>query len=374
MRVLPSLLAAGILSGFAAAACAQGVGQTNGWYLGASLGESILPKQTLSTPDSTFGGKIKESNLLGPALQGVAGYGLGSWRIEEELGWTQNGVSHLYNVPFANGTQRGSITNYSAMTNVLYDIPTGWQYFPILTIGAGLGAVDVKANSIHSETGVPFSNDNSWVGAAQLIVGEQLPLTDQLSLAIDGRFRQTDKASWQESTGFANPAHNATFYEHSYALNFGFIYKFNAPPQPMMAAASPPPPPPPAPAPKPMTAAAPPPPPPPATPRAYMVFFDFDKSNISGDAEKVLAMAAANAKKLGATQITLTGHTDTVGSDKYNMALSLRRANAVKAVLVKQGIPANEIAVVGKGKADLLVPTPDGVREPKNRRVEIVLP
>ncbi|MDY0240902.1 MAG: OmpA family protein, partial [Rhodospirillaceae bacterium] len=59
--------------------------------------------------------------------------------------------------------------------------------------------------------------------------------------------------------------------------------------------------------------------------------------------------------------------------DAYNMALSLRRANAVKAELVKLGIPANEISVVGKGKADPLVPTADGVREPQNRRVQINL-
>jgi outer membrane protein OmpA-like peptidoglycan-associated protein len=70
----------------------------------------------------------------------------------------------------------------------------------------------------------------------------------------------------------------------------------------------------------------------------------------------------------------LTGYTDSTGSAKYNMALSLRRASAVKASLVRLGTPADEISVVGKGKGDQLVPTGDGVREPQNRRVLIVLP
>ena len=55
------------------------------------------------------------------------------------------------------------------------------------------------------------------------------------------------------------------------------------------------------------------------------------------------------------------------------MALSIRRANAVKDALVRAGIPANQIAVIGKGESDPLVPTADGVREPQNRRVEILL-
>jgi OOP family OmpA-OmpF porin len=68
----------------------------------------------------------------------------------------------------------------------------------------------------------------------------------------------------------------------------------------------------------------------------------------------------------------VTGHTDTVGSDAYNMRLSRRRAESVAAELEKQGVPSAEIAIVAKGKHDLLVPTADGVKEPQNRRVQIV--
>ncbi len=69
----------------------------------------------------------------------------------------------------------------------------------------------------------------------------------------------------------------------------------------------------------------------------------------------------------------MTGHTDTVGSAKYNQALSERRAAAVKGQLVLDGVAAGEITATGVGKSGLLVPTADGVREPQNRRAEIVL-
>ena len=72
------------------------------------------------------------------------------------------------------------------------------------------------------------------------------------------------------------------------------------------------------------------------------------------------------------SQLTVTGHTDTVGSDAYNMRLSRRRAESVAAQLEKDGIASSEIEIVAKGKRDLLVPTKDGVREPQNRRVQIV--
>ena len=69
----------------------------------------------------------------------------------------------------------------------------------------------------------------------------------------------------------------------------------------------------------------------------------------------------------------MTGHTDTVGSAAYNQALSERRAASVQRVLVADGVPGGEITTIGVGKTGLLVPTADGVREPQNRRAEIVL-
>jgi iron complex outermembrane receptor protein len=107
-------------------------------------------------------------------------------------------------------------------------------------------------------------------------------------------------------------------------------------------------------------------------PRSYLVFFDFNKSDLTLQATQIVGAAAKNAGPAHVTQLTVTGHTDTVGSDAYNMRLSRRRAESVAAELEKDGIPSSEIEIVAKGKRDLLVPTADGVKEPQNRRVQIV--
>jgi iron complex outermembrane receptor protein len=108
------------------------------------------------------------------------------------------------------------------------------------------------------------------------------------------------------------------------------------------------------------------------TPKSYLVFFDFNKSDLTSQATAIVDQAAANAGPAKVTKLEVTGHTDTVGSDAYNMRLSRRRAESVAAELEKKGIPSSEIEIVAKGKRDLLVPTADGVKEPQNRRVQIV--
>jgi outer membrane protein OmpA-like peptidoglycan-associated protein len=109
-----------------------------------------------------------------------------------------------------------------------------------------------------------------------------------------------------------------------------------------------------------------------ARPTSFMVFFDWDRSDLSPQALSTIGQAAQAFKSNGTARITAIGHTDTSGPGDYNLALSLRRASAVQNVLIQDGVPAQAIGVVGRGKADLLVQTGDGVREPQNRRVEIV--
>jgi iron complex outermembrane receptor protein len=107
-------------------------------------------------------------------------------------------------------------------------------------------------------------------------------------------------------------------------------------------------------------------------PRSYLVFFDFNKSDLTQEAVQIVDQAANNAGAAKVTRLTVTGHTDTVGSDAYNLRLSRRRAETVAAALEAKGIPSAEIEIIAKGKHDLLVPTADGVKEPQNRRVQIV--
>jgi OOP family OmpA-OmpF porin len=105
----------------------------------------------------------------------------------------------------------------------------------------------------------------------------------------------------------------------------------------------------------------------------FMVFFDWDSSVLSEQAAGTIGQAAGAFRQFGTARVMTTGHADTSGPADYNMALSLRRANAVKDMLVRDGVPAQAITIVGKGETQLLEPTGDGVREAQNRRVEIVV-
>jgi len=134
--------------------------------------------------------------------------------------------------------------------------------------------------------------------------------------------------------------------------------------------AAPPPPPPPAPPPPP-----PPPPPPVMAPptKTFIVFFDFNKANLTAEAEAVVSEAVKTAKSNGFVKVLVTGHTDTVGSDSYNQGLSVRRAESVKDEMVREGMDGSTISIEGKSFHDPLVPTGPGVREPQNRRAVIDL-
>jgi OmpA-OmpF porin, OOP family len=102
----------------------------------------------------------------------------------------------------------------------------------------------------------------------------------------------------------------------------------------------------------------------------YLVFFDWNKSNITPAADKTIADAV---KAFGAAaKIKVVGHTDTSGSAAYNLKLSVRRAEAVKKTLVAKGVPAKQIATEGKGDTQLMVQTGKNVREPSNRRAQII--
>ena len=110
----------------------------------------------------------------------------------------------------------------------------------------------------------------------------------------------------------------------------------------------------------------------PAAPGNYTVYFDFDKSLIPAGLAFINYVLSA-APKHAPSSISATCHTDLAGPADYNMALSLRRADAVRSALISGGIPADKITVAGRGMSDPAVPTALGVRNAKNRRVEIIL-
>jgi phospholipid transport system substrate-binding protein len=122
---------------------------------------------------------------------------------------------------------------------------------------------------------------------------------------------------------------------------------------------------------RPQTQIAPSPPSPSMARAPTMVFFDWDKSNLSPQAMATIGQAAASYRASGGANITTVGNTDTSGTTDYNMALSIRRADAVRSALIENGVPAAAIETAGRGQTNPLVPTADGVREQQNRRVEL---
>ena len=111
----------------------------------------------------------------------------------------------------------------------------------------------------------------------------------------------------------------------------------------------------------------------PAAARTYLVFFDWNRADLTSRAREIISEAAQNARRVSSTRIEVAGHADRSGTPQYNQRLSERRANAVAQELTRLGVPRNAINVQAFGESRPLVPTADGVREPQNRRVEIVL-
>lgn len=111
--------------------------------------------------------------------------------------------------------------------------------------------------------------------------------------------------------------------------------------------------------------------PPPSGEPVYFVFFDFDQSVITAAGQAIIDQVVADFAAGGVTSVEVVGHADRSGPDAYNLGLSQRRADAVRNALTAGGIPAAAITTGFRGEREPLVPTPDGVREPSNRRAEI---
>jgi hypothetical protein len=110
------------------------------------------------------------------------------------------------------------------------------------------------------------------------------------------------------------------------------------------------------------------------SPGRYFVTFGLDQVTLTEQDRRVIAEAAEDYRQGGRPQVSVVGYTDTSGSAAYNLELSQRRAEVVADELEREGVPSADIVTLGRGEEALLVATADGVREPRNRRVEIVVP
>ena len=111
----------------------------------------------------------------------------------------------------------------------------------------------------------------------------------------------------------------------------------------------------------------------PMMPETFIVYFAFDSTDLTAASKLVLDNAMRAAKKMAATDLAVTGHADRAGPEEYNLALSLRRSSAVLDALAARGADPAKVSLAGRGESEPLAATADGVREPVNRRVEIIV-
>ena len=341
------------------------------WYVGIEGGAMLVEDirfdvgatQEALTIDHDYGWDV----------DATVGYDFGGFRAEAEVGYRQadvNSIGSTVTLPvgavtrpagtYAYGGGRSSALSF--MVNGMFDFgdDDGVQGF----LGGGVGVARVK-----SRYGIAASNnfldDSDTVFAWQAIAGLRAPLSDSIDVSLKYRFFNADSVSMVDTAGRVL---EGRFRSHS--ILGGLTFNFGAP------APEPEPIPTPEPTPTPTWTPTPEPTPAPVvvqcTPGPYIVFFDWDKSDITPEAASILDNAISNYQNCGNAQVMLAGHADRSGSASYNVGLSQRRADSVKAYLTSRGIPGGVIGTEAFGESRPRVDTADGVRELQNRRVEVM--
>jgi len=332
-------------------------GGPGAWYFGGEGGWTNLESPETGTASTPAGSKhFSQKFDSGFSAGARLGYEWGPWRLEEEFRYQQNGITGATLGGF-HAPASGNREAYAVMTNLIYDFTFGWPITP--HIGAGIGAVDLHDG--WSAPGGTFADSNSWQFGYQAIAGIRYNINPSLALDLDYRYLATTDPSFQFSgTGAAAVGLAGTTYTSSYAshsLLASLSLRFGAPPPPPPVAAPPLPP-----------------APPPVVRKVFLVFFDWDKATITPEGMQIVHRAADAWRAGTPVTIQVTGYTDRSGSPGYNQRLSQRRANNVAVALTRFGVPRQEMQISGRGENNNRVPTADGVREPQNRRVEILFP
>jgi outer membrane protein OmpA-like peptidoglycan-associated protein len=322
-----------------------------GLYVGGGAGASFMQDEAAkaTTPGGHTVGHWLKSDV-GPAFNLSLGYGLGNgFRAEVEGTYIYNNLSSP-----SSSTTGGNEQKYGAMFNVLYDfvgvVPMVQPY-----VGLGAGYQWTKDDNLHFGPAA-FRTDTKGAFAYQAILGAALPIASAPGLSLTADYRFLGLTDGNRSYGGFIPGSSVKLSnDFTHTVMVGFTYAFGAAPAPAPMA--------------PMPAAV------PQSPvsRSYLVFFDWDKAVLTDRAKQIVSEAAANSTKVQYTKIEVNGYTDTSGTPAYNQGLSVRRAQTVAAELVKDGVPSASIAISGFGETHLLVSTGPGVREPQNRRVEIII-
>lgn len=328
----------------------------SGLYIGLGVGPNFMQDEPIggTNLNGQLTSRFKDTAFdMGVAAVGSVGWGFGNGlRVELEGDFRQNAIRRIRGA----GTSGGDELKYGAMVNVLYDFDLGWPVVPY--VGAGIGEQTVNwrnARAAGPDYFIRLQHEDMTF-AYQGIVGAayNLPVPG-LAVTAEYRFQGASGHTVYGqyfAPGLAKPAETRLRDDFNHSLLVGIRFAFNAAPPPVPAA-------------PPLQQAGP--------ARTYQVFFDWDRTDLSDRARQVIAEAAAATTRMQVARIDVTGHADRSGTARHNQALSLHRAEAVAAELVGHGVPARAITVAGLGETRPLVATADGTREPRNRRVEIVM-
>jgi opacity protein-like surface antigen len=333
---------------FAPPVMVMGAGGWTGFYAGVNVG-GAWGTGKVTGPFGVLA-NTGDINTRGPQGGGQAGYNWGYpsgflWGFEGDIDGTGIGGSKACpgaTIPNSDchvsnswqGTFRGRLGWAPGAGNLLWYV----------TGGLAVGDIRAQAASARGD-----NTEVGWTAGA----GAEYSINPGWSAKLEYRHVDLGDISFGCATVACGAATTLKAHFSDNAILAGLNYHF------------PPPPPPP-----PLAAPAPPPP----APKVFIVFFDWDKDVITPEGQAIIQQAA-DAYRAGApVQIQVTGYTDRSGSPGYNQRLSERRANNVARALAALGVPKTQMIVSGRGENDNRVPTADGVREPQNRRVEIVSP
>jgi outer membrane protein OmpA-like peptidoglycan-associated protein len=359
MKFRGALLAAAVVA-LPLAAQAQPV---TGLYVAGGVGVNLMQQESVNLNAGTGSAQLKSG--VGPAGVLSLGWGFGNgFRAEVEGNWMENKFNGTSDFGAAS-TSGGWEQKYGFMVNGFYDFTTLSPYVvPFVGVGVGYEAALWQSVSAYTTGGsaqvaVHANNNTEGEFAYQAMIGAAIPISGAPGLSLTAEYRFMGLAGTRNYSGTASvsgvgsaPVTVKASDDYNHAILIGLRYAFGAPPPP---------------APAPVAAPA------PAPARSYLVFFDWDKATLTSRAQQIIKEAADNSTKVQYTRIEVNGYTDTSGTPQYNQGLSVRRAQAVAAELVKDGVPKTAIAIQGFGETHLLVPTGAGVREPQNRRVEIII-
>ena len=348
-----------------AAANQSSRGAERGPYVTGAVGIGFPADSDFDTATTSESAELDPGFAAMVSVGHLYGNGFGT---EIEFGYRSNDVDRISGV-----AATGDVGILSVMLNGIYDFGVGRRGTPYIGVGIGVASLDASGISPVSNSRV---DDSTTALAYQATAGIAYPVNQHFDIMLSYRYFVVPDAEFGTAAGAAVESDYT-----SHAVRFGFRYRFGglrealAAVTPLSAApATPPATSPLLPAVRPTagtTAAA------PATEKYaaenYLVFFDWNRWNLSPDARRIVKTAAEGARRVGATRIEVSGHADRSGARGYNLKLSERRAITVRAALVKDGAAADRITTSARGETEPLVPTDDGVREPQNRRVEIFL-